>query len=144
MNELTELRVFDYTTPSPITVQWHERSGRIFEILELKKIRHLPVLDGSKIVGLISERDMKHLSYYNERDCDVRACDLMSKDPFVVYMNDPLDEVALKMSEKKIGSAIVQDSSGCLVGIFTSIDALNALIDVVRGDVEVDNEMCYQ
>ena len=44
----------------------------------------------------------------------------------------PLDEVAHAMSEKKVGSVIVNDEDGKFLGIFTVTDALNALIEIVR------------
>ena len=43
-----------------------------------------------------------------------------------------LDEVALAMSEKKVGSVIVNDDEGRFYGIFTATDALNALVETVR------------
>jgi CBS domain-containing protein len=69
-----------------------------------------------------------------EFSCGVaRAADIMSADPFTVVATAPLDEVAYAMSEKKIGSVIVNDEDGQFLGIFTASDALNALIEIIRG-----------
>ena len=64
----------------------------------------------------------------------MRAADIMAADPVTVSVSAPLDEVAYTMSEKKIGSVIVNDQNGKLLGIFTATDALNALIEIVRRD----------
>lgn len=49
-----------------------------------------------------------------------------------VRASTTLDEVAYLMSEKKVGSVIVNDDEGAFVGFFTTTDALNALIEIVR------------
>ncbi|MNJ78179.1 CBS domain protein [compost metagenome] len=56
----------------------------------------------------------------------------MAEEPLCVNAATPLDEVALLMSENKVGSVIVKDEEGELLGIFTATDALNALIEIVR------------
>ncbi|HOM14314.1 MAG TPA: CBS domain-containing protein, partial [Rubrivivax sp.] len=52
--------------------------------------------------------------------------------PLTVNAAAPLDEVAYAMSERKVGSAIVNDENGEFLGIFTATDALNALIELTR------------
>jgi len=59
----------------------------------------------------------------------------MEHSPYVVESGTPLDQVALEMSNRKIGSAIVRNFDSFNYGIFTSTDALNALIEVVRGQI---------
>ena len=56
----------------------------------------------------------------------------MAEHPLTVSASLPLDEVAYAMSERRVGSAIVNDEKGELLGIFTATDALNALIEIVR------------
>ena len=56
----------------------------------------------------------------------------MATDPVAVLANAPLDEVALLMSERKIGSVIVNGEEGEFRGIFTLTDALNALVEISR------------
>ena len=60
----------------------------------------------------------------------------MVNEPFCVSLGTPLDEVAFQMSQKKIGSALVVDGESKLDSIFTSVDGLNALIEVIRGDID--------
>jgi len=50
----------------------------------------------------------------------------------------PLDRVAFTMSDRKIGSVIVNEDDGEFLGIFTVTDALNALIEISRAGREHD------
>ncbi len=85
------------------------------------------------MVGLISERDVRVASARNDEERQlVRASDIMAEAPVSVTASQPLDEVAFLMSERKIGSVIVNEEDGKLLGIFTATDALNALIEVLR------------
>ena len=56
----------------------------------------------------------------------------MTADPYTVSIEANLDDVAFEMSRNKYGSAIVMDNNDEVYGIFTSTDALNALIEVLR------------
>ena len=58
----------------------------------------------------------------------------MQKEPYLVSADTKLSEVAFYMSKNKYGSALVMNPDGDL-GIFTSTDALNALVEVLRGDI---------
>ena len=59
-------------------------------------------------------------------------CMIMATDPVMVNASDALDDVAFIMSDKKIGSVIVNEADGSFLGIFTVTDALNALIEICR------------
>ena len=54
----------------------------------------------------------------------------MSLEPLMVYANDKLSDVAFQLSSAKIGSAIVLDEDSKIFGIFTTTDALNALVEI--------------
>ena len=126
------LLVDEFTTPGPITVSGDTSVANVANLMSDHGIRHLPVVDDGKPVGLISDRDIKVLANFGDQ-ASFRAQDIMSPEPFVVASDCPLEEVAMQMSEKKIGSAIVQDVEDGSLGIFTSTDALNALIEITRG-----------
>ena len=61
----------------------------------------------------------------------------MVLNPYTAQTGSMLEEVAFEMSDRKIGSALIVNNFGELEGIFTSVDGLNALIEIIRGDVEV-------
>lgn len=96
-------------------------------------VRHLPIMRNDQVVGLVSERDLKVVQGLEIREKSlVQARHIMARDPVMVDASSSLDEVAFEMSNRKIGSVIVTEG-GRFMGIFTSTDALNALIEVVRG-----------
>lgn len=127
--------VEEFTTPDPITAADDMLVDELVELLENNHIRHLPVVDQQgKVIGIISDRDLrlvKGLDLVSHQH--IRAADIMTPEPFTVAANTPIDEVAFIMSDKKIGSMLVNDEDGKLLGIFTASDALNALIEIIRG-----------
>ena len=71
-------------------------------------IRHLPVLDGGKIVGLLSERDLLLVeSLPGVNPTDVRVEEAMVQNVFTVEPDAPVGEVVETMIERKLGSAVV-------------------------------------
>ena len=87
----------------------------------------------TSLVRMDTDRDVRVvLGLSIEHQQQVRAGDVMAVDPLTVSAATPLDEVAYAMSDRKVGSAIVNDEQGELLGIFTATDALNALIEVTR------------
>lgn len=125
--------VNEFTTPDPVTASEDLMIDELRELMTKHGIRHLPIVRGGVVVGVISDRDVRLVSGLSIAEkFQVRAGDLMSPDPVSVRASATLDEVAFVMSEKKVGSVIVNDDDGGFVGIFTTTDALNALIEIVR------------
>lgn len=97
------------------------------------EIRHLPIVRNGQVVGVVSERDLRLASGLTGGEKRlILASDIMAIEPATVNANATLDEVALEMSKRKIGSVIVNDENDNFYGIFTATDALNALIEIVR------------
>lgn len=126
--------VEEFTTPDPVTANEDMMIDDLRDLMEHHGIRHLPVVRGDTVVGVISDRDVRVVSGLTLAEkLQVRAADIMATDPVTVSATTPLDEVAYTMSDKKVGSVIVKDEDGQFLGIFTASDALNALIEIVRG-----------
>lgn len=129
----TRVPVDEFTTPDPLTANEDMTIDDLRHLMEEHGIRHLPVLRGNTVVGVISDRDVRLVAGLTVTEkLQVRAGDIMAADPLTVSSTTPLDDVAYLMSEKKVGSVIVNDADGQFLGIFTASDALNALIEIVR------------
>ena len=127
------LSVEEFTTPCPKVVSLDTELSELERLMKEEGFRHIPVKDNGNLVGIISERDVFFAYRSNEKD-RLLAKDIMHKDPYLVDSRTKLSEVAFDMSKNKYGSALVKTPDGEL-GIFTSTDALNALVEVLRGDV---------
>ena len=130
-----DLIVDEYTSPAPYCANEDTPISVIMEKMQDEGIRHVPVINReSQAIGIISERDINVLVGISQVD-NVVASQVMTTQPYCVYGNTALHDVVFKMSQEKIGSAIVIDEKDQVSGIFTSTDALNALIEVLRGEV---------
>lgn len=129
-----KIPVEEFTTPNPITATTHSKVEEIARVMKEHGIRHIPILKNDKVVGIVSDRDLKVIAGLKMLEKSMlTAEDVMSVDPVSVDSSTMLDDVAFEMSEKKIGSVIVTENDQ-LLGIFTVTDALNALIEVARED----------
>ncbi|HRO87791.1 CBS domain-containing protein [Denitratimonas tolerans] len=131
----SRMRVEEFTTPDPVTVAETTAIGELRELMDQHGVRHLPVRRDGEVVGVISERDVRLVQGLSlDEQLQIRAQDLMADDLFVVHASTLLDEVAMEMVSRRVGSAIVRDEDGDFLGIFTLTDALNALVEVVRNE----------
>ncbi len=114
-------------TPAPATIDGGLSLADAFTRMFQLHIRHLPVYVGGHLVGILSERDVAHLSAIQgvnpEKYTAEQAC---TPNPYVCTPETPLDQVVSVMAEHKIGAALVMED-GQLLGMFTVIDALHAL-----------------
>ena len=130
-----KVAVEEFTTPDPVMVPDTASIDEMVELMERHDVRHLPIVRDGEVVGVVSDRDLRLARGLSEdRRNQVTARDVMAADPISVLSDTPLDEVAFDMSERKIGSVLVYEESGDYLGIFTVTDALNALIEIVRGE----------
>lgn len=121
-----------YMTTTPHTVRPDLTLAAADMIMRENNIRHLPVLDGGQLVGLLSERDIRLIESFKDVDIQaVQVTEAMAQDVFSVSPSSTLDEVVLTMAAKKYGSAVVTQNSH-VVGIFTTVDALQALAELLQ------------
>ena len=125
------LKIHECMTLVPRTIGGDIPVSKAGQIMRELDIRHLPVLYEGKLVGIVSDRDLKIAKSFRGPG-ELNVEDVMSPDPFVVSPEAFLDDVAAEMVAHKFGSAVVQAGSGKVVGIFTTIDALRVLQDTFR------------
>ena len=93
-------------------------------------IRHLPVMEHGKLIGLVTERDVQG-AFFPAMLEDIGVRDLMVADPITVSPDTMLEDAARLIYRHKIGCLPVVDDEGCVVGIVTVADLLAALIEVM-------------
>lgn len=123
-------------TSSPHTIGADQPIEEAMRRMRAAQIRHLPVLEGAQLVGLLSDRDVRLVEALDTSK-QLRVADAMSPEPYVVEADEALGTVVSTMATRKIGSAIVTDKRR-VVGIFTTTDALHLLmrhlaVDELRG-----------
>ena len=121
-----------YMTTTPHSIGAEQPLARAHEMLREHRIRHLPVLRGGQLVGMLTQRDLALIETLKDVDAHtVSVEDAMSTDLYTVAPSTPLDAVVGEMAEKKYGSAVILDNHH-VVGIFTTVDACNALVDLLH------------
>lgn len=119
--------VRQYMTVAPHTVGRDRSLADARRMMTDHHVRHLPVLDGGRIVGLLTERDLLLVETLpHVRPTEVRVEEAMVQDVFTVLPDTPIAEVVETMIERKFGSAVVTEHDRVL-GVFTTVDALQAL-----------------
>jgi acetoin utilization protein AcuB len=114
---------------SPVhTVAPDTRAASAVACLRQHRIRHLPVLEGGRVVGVVTDRDLRGVAP------EVPVSAAMSRPATVVGPRTPIDRAASLLFDRRIGCLPVVDE-GRLVGILTQTDALAALVAVLRTQV---------
>lgn len=125
---------------NPVCVSEDDSMKKAMDLLKEREIRHLPVVKGEKLVGILSERDIKQASPSPATALEIREIyylldritvkQIMTRRPYTISPSAPIEEAALIMREKKIGCLPVVDG-GRLVGILTETDILDAFLDAM-------------
>ncbi len=107
-----------------------------YRTMQREGIRHLPVLEGDAIVGVVTDRDLR-LATSSLADAplpsDRRVSEVMSRHPETADPGDPVEDAARTMRQRKIGCLPVVEG-GQLVGIVTGLDLLDALLRMTGVD----------
>jgi acetoin utilization protein AcuB len=119
--------VDDFMTRLVHTIGSQSPLSEAHRLMNEHAIRHLPVLEGGKLVGVVSMRDLHLIETLKGVDPkEVTVDEAMSQDAYTVPPGTELIEVARTMAMHKYGSAVIA-RDGHVEGIFTTIDALKAL-----------------
>lgn len=118
----------------PITVKTDDNLDTAQNLMVSKSIRHLPVVDGKELVGIITESDIrssfleKPATTLNPKNMKVR--DHMTREPYTVLPETNIEDAALIIYKNKVGSLpVIQDKK--LVGIVSIMDLLGLFIDMM-------------
>ena len=117
-----------------VTIAAGERLSTVEDIMTLGGVRHIPVVRGGTLVGVVTERDLLRtsLSQLNAYGADARRAFLggvqiervMSSPAITIGPGDPVEDAARVMAERKIGCLPVVDEGDHFVGLVTETDLL--------------------
>ena len=126
--------VADIMTRDAITVYEEENLVQVIERLRDRAFHHLPVVDGTKLVGLLSQKDLFRVTVtgrdhsFLSRAREARFLeetfvrDIMQTKPLVVRPDETIQSLARRMLDQRAGCAPVVDGEGNLVGVVTEND----------------------
>jgi acetoin utilization protein AcuB len=123
-----------------ITITKDERMTTARKIIKEKNIRHLPVVDGKKLVGLVTNMDIRKAEASPATSLEIRELhylldkltvgEIMTRNVITISPDISVEEATTLLHDNKIGCLpVVED--GNLVGMLTENDVMEILIDVM-------------
>ncbi|MBO8163724.1 MAG: CBS domain-containing protein [Brevibacillus sp.] len=148
------MRIEEIMRKRVVTVNTTTTIGEALMLLRGNRIRHLPVLDEGKLVGIVSDRDLRDALpstlIRHDDDNEVlkkKVKEIMHPDVVTAHPLDFIEDAAKMIYDHKVGSLPVVEE-GRLVGIVTESDILNRLVELFgvhkpssHIEVEVDDRI---
>jgi acetoin utilization protein AcuB len=130
------LLVRDVLSSPVLTIGADTPLAEAYRTMQEHGVRHLPVVDDGRLVGVVSDRDLRLATSVLAPvpfapDAAVSA--VMAREPVTAGPSDPVEDAARAMRDRKIGCLPVLDG-GRLVGILTGRDLLHALVRMTGVD----------
>jgi acetoin utilization protein AcuB len=135
------IKVTDYMTSKVVSVPPDTGIREAFFEMKRHHIRHLPVVDNKKLVGIISDRELRRPDWVDEShdiahayylDDKMSVRDVMIRKVHVIHTYDSLRKAARLLLDNEIGAAPVLDKTQQLVGMLSAVDLLRALDDMIE------------
>jgi acetoin utilization protein AcuB len=134
------VKVRERMTTELITVNAGQPLRRVWELVEEKMLRRFPVLKDGRLIGIITDRDLRNatassavLTEKKHHDFlldSIKVESVMTADPQTVSPDDDIKKAAGLVLELKVGGLPVVEE-GRLVGIITETDMIKALIELL-------------
>jgi len=141
--------VTNWMSKNIITVDENDSMQDAMKLLKEHDIRMLPVMKKGKLVGIVTDRDLKRASASDATTLEIhellylltqiKVKNIMTKEVITVPPDFTVEETALVLQENKISGAPVVDSKGKLVGTITQTDLFRVLISltgVAKGGIQ--------
>ncbi|AEB08171.1 CBS and ACT domain-containing protein [Desulfobacca acetoxidans] len=132
-----------------LTVDENTSMMKALHLMKENKIRRLPVMSHGKLVGIISDRDLKEASPSKATTLDVHELyyllaeikikEIMTKNPITIQPDETIERAAVVMLENKVSGLPVVNGKSELVGIVTQSDIFRAFVNITgiyRGGVQ--------
>jgi acetoin utilization protein AcuB len=116
--------VRDHMSHRVVSVEPQRSAAEVRTLLRRHRIRQVPVLRKGRLVGIVTDRDLRGV-----REPGRKVAEVMTAKPFVISPSASVDEAARLMRTYKIGALPVVDD-GELIGILTGSDILDAFVEL--------------
>ena len=133
----------DYMTRNVVTVHPDDFLIDVRKTMQEQSIRHIPVVDGGKLVGIVSLNTIRDAAPSKATDLSIheihyllskmRIRDVMKKNVVTCGPDDHVEDVAKVMQSKRIGAVPVVEK-GKLLGILTNDDMFRILMKILGMD----------
>lgn len=127
--------------PFPYSIEAQADLSEADKMMQEHQIRHLPVVDNSDIIGVVSDRDLQKavsIGHKIQDEADLVIGDLVTHRPYMVDVGDPVAQVVSAMATKRLSSVIVL-KEGDIAGIFTAVDALEHYSELLHEIYDADS-----
>ncbi len=132
--------VKNWMSKNVIAADINDSMSEAIRLLKENDIKMLPVMKKDKLVGIVTDRDLKRASASDATSLDVHELlfllskikikDIMTKDPIMIPQDFTVEETAEILLKNKISGAPVIDNEGQVVGAITQTDLFNVLISL--------------
>jgi len=129
------MQILNLMTADPVTVSSRDTLAMAKSIMDTGRFRRTPVVDNGKLVGILTERDIREHTGYLE---STRVDAAMRTALITVGPGATVEDAARLMLQHKIGGLPIVDE-GRLVGIVTTSDLLKAFLNVVQAAGQIMN-----
>lgn len=127
----------DLMTRDPMTAEPNTTIGEAIQMMRELDVRHLPVVQSGELIGMLSDRDLRGVSFVDvmedtdltalRRRLDGAVSEVMNSDLLQVTVETEVAEIVELMLEHRIGAIpVVETGSNELIGIVSYIDVLRA------------------
>ena len=116
-------------TPTPITIHPNASLAEARALLNQHRIRHLPAIEEGRLVGIVTDRDIRSAASASSLE-KVKVADTMTRNVITVSPDTQVQVAAKLMLTHRIGGLPVV-KKGELLGIITETDLLHALVEIL-------------
>ncbi|MGD8883912.1 MAG: CBS and ACT domain-containing protein [Desulfobacterales bacterium] len=132
--------VKNWMSKNVVSIDVNDSMQDAMRLLKEHGIRMLPVMSKGRLVGIVTDRDLKKASASDATTLEIhellyllqeiKVKDIMTKDPITVPPDYTAEETAQVLLDSKISGAPVVDDNGQVVGIITQTDLFRVLISL--------------
>ncbi|MGR9045217.1 MAG: CBS domain-containing protein [Gammaproteobacteria bacterium] len=144
------MRVENLMTSKVFTVEQNDMIDRVFFLIHYEKVRHLPVVEKGKVVGIVSDRDLYKALGPKSNSNSIEAVEgtttlhvipqkvqhIMRRGVLTVNPDTRAWEAAAIMADNKVGALPVVDHNGKLAGIISATDILRVFAKLEKASDE--------